>query len=417
MKITIHQPVLRGEVALPVSKSLMQRHWIIRALHSIPASYEATDGIADLETLSALLRHSEADTWHCGESGACARFALALAVRQQHPVRLMGSPRLCERPMGPLVDALRELGASIAYEEREGFLPLRITPAALRGGRIKVDTGLSSQFVSALMMLGSLLPGGLEIETGDVAVSWPYIALTAAVMQTYHLNVELPEDHSEGSVVIRVGHGKAVSEEPLNPEGDWSAAAFWYQAVALAAEAEVLLTNLEPFSVQGDAVLPDIYDVLGVATDFTENGVRLRKAGPPETALLELDLSDTPDLFPALAATAAGLGIEAEFSGIGRLSLKESHRPAALRQELAKVGAEMILEGDVARLLPARLDVKCPVAFHSHGDHRVAMALAPLALKLGEVMVEPSDVVAKSYPQFWQHLKQCLIQGSLKEGF
>lgn len=417
MKISVTEPVLRGELELPVSKSLVQRHWMIRALHRIPTSYMGLDQIDDLRTLSHILVHLEADEWDCRDSGACARFALALAVRQSHKLRLTGSQRLCERPIGPLVEALKSLGAIITYEKQAGYLPVIVEPSPLKGGRIKIDASVSSQFVSSLMMLGSLLPGGLEIELDTATPSWPYIQMTAGVMQTYHLTVEFSDDASDTPPLITISPGTAVDAGLPSTEGDWSAAAFWYAATALSGEADILLTNLDPFSVQGDAILPDIYDVLGVSTEFLENGVRLRKAGSPETQQLELDLTDTPDLFPALAVTAAGLGLEAEFSGIARLAHKESPRPAALKQELAKVGADLILKDDVARITSHRIKSSGPVTLESHGDHRIAMALAPLALRLGEVTVLQPHVVSKSYPQFWQHLEKCLILGTMSQEF
>lgn len=413
MKISVTEPVLRGEFLLPVSKSLVQRHWMVRALHRIPISFENLEDINDLRILARILRNPEADMWDCGESGTCARFALALAVRQPHEVKLTGSPRLCERPVGPLIEALRTLGASISYEGKEGFLPVRVKPAVLQGGHVRIEASVSSQFVSSLMMLGSLLPGGLHIELNSVPPSWPYVRMTAAVMQAYHLTVEFPEESTDGGFLITVNPGTAVDEGLDFMEGDWSAAAFWYAAAALSREADFLFVNLDPFSVQGDAVLPDIYDVLGVSTDFSEQGVRIRKAGPPEIPHLELDLTDTPDLFPALVVTAAGLGLEADFSGVGRLAHKESHRPAALKQELAKVGVELMLEADVARLARNRPMSKRPANFEAHGDHRVAMALATLALRLGEVTVRQPEVVSKSYPQFWEHWEKCLVLGSV----
>jgi 3-phosphoshikimate 1-carboxyvinyltransferase len=415
MIISVTEPVLRGELELPVSKSLVQRHWMIRALHQIPTSYEIGSQIDDLRTLSHILLHPEASQWDCQDSGACARFALALAVQQQHTLRITGGRRLCERPIGPLVEALKSLGATITYEGQSGYLPVKVEPSSLTGGRIKIDASESSQFVSSLMMLGSLLPGGLEIELEKAPASWPYIQMTAGVMQAYHLTVEFSDDASDAPLLINVRPGTAVDIGLPFMEGDWSAAAFWYAAAALSGEADILLTNLDPFSVQGDAVLPDIYDVLGVSTEFLENGVRLRKAGPPETHQLELDLTDTPDLFPALAVTAAGLGLEAELRGIARLAHKESNRPAALKVELAKIGVNLKVEGDIAHLPAHEPSPSGSVTFESHGDHRVAMALAPLALRLRKVSILQPEVVSKSYPQFWQHMKKCLILGTVSQ--
>lgn len=415
MKITIQAPILKGKIALPVSKSLLQRHWMVRAMHNLPADYSAGGAVEDLRILAEILKNPDQAVWNCGDSGACARFLLAWATSRDTPVRITGSARLCQRPVRPLVEALKQMGARIRYLGEGGFLPVEVEPGTLSGGRVVLNGQESSQYVSALMMLGNRLPQGLEIECPGGFASWPYIRLTAAVMQYYHLTVELPESPEEELVVI-VHPGIAVGEGPVPVEGDWSAAAFWYEAVALSEEADLVLTNLHPFSVQGDAVTPDIFDVLGVHTQFAEEGVRIRKAGPPEVDSLDFDFTDHPDLFPALTATLAALGLEGEYTGIERLKYKESNRPEAMLHELGKVGLAWEKSSpDSLRIFSKGLrSASLPLTFDSHDDHRVAMALAPLALRLGQVMVLGEDVVRKSYPEYWHHMVQCLPFGHLE---
>lgn len=414
MIITVKQPILYGTITVPRSKSLVQRHLALRALHGLPLLEAESPDAADVKTMAAMLNRLESSLWNCGDSGTCARFAIVLATQVSHPVEITGSDNLKRRPIGPLLDALRQLGVRWEYKGQEGCLPVCIFPGKIQGGKVRLDPSQSSQFISALMLLGTRLPDGLEIQLTAKPVSWSYVNMTAAVLESYQLSSELPQNE-EDEPIIRVWPGEAVPPEELNIEGDWSALAFWYEAASLAQEAELLFPNVPGISVQGDAVLSEYFDVLGVATDYHGDGVRVRKAGPPETQFLEAFLGDTPDIFPALAVTCVALGIEAEFHGLSHLAFKESHRPQALAQELAHLGAHLHWNGNTAHLKPPAAPPPMPLRFNPHNDHRLAMALAPLALKWHTIYLEHPEVVQKSYPQFWEHWDQCVVGGKRYE--
>lgn len=414
MVITVEHPILMGTISVPRSKSLLQRHLALRALHGLPLLEVGPTDAEDVRVMASLLSQRDNPVWHCGESGTCARFAIVLATQATQPVEITGAENLKMRPMGPLLEALGQLGVQWEYRGQPGCLPVYIIPRQLSGGTVKLDPSQSSQFLSALMLLGTRLPEGLEIHLTNEPVSWSYVQMTAAVLESYQFSYELPASPEE-EPVVRVWHREAVTPEELNIEGDWSALAFWYEAAALAQEAELLFPNVPAISVQGDAVLSEYFDVLGVATDYYGDGVRVRKAGPPETEFLEAFLGDTPDLFPALAVTCAGLGIEAEFQGLNHLAFKESHRPQALAQELARLEAHLHWDGDTAHLKPPLAPPTMPMRFNPHNDHRLAMALAPLALKWHTIYLEHPEVVQKSYPQFWEHWDQCVVDGKRHE--
>jgi len=416
MKITIERPILKGVITLPVSKSLYQRHALLRSIHQLPIPDLPVQSIEDIQVLMDVLRKPEKEIWDCKDSGTGARFLLIYSVLQSRPIVLTGSPRLQERPMMPLIQSLRSLGADISCVQKEGYLPLKVNPKPLEGGEVYVDASQSSQFISALMILGSRLPSGLLIELTNSSASQSYIEMTASILSHYGIEVDMPEELGEGSV-IRVKSGKAEDSGPLEIEGDWSAASFWYEAAALSEEADILLTNLNPFSLQGDSILPDIFDVLGIQTEFTDEGVRLKKGGLPETDVLELDLSSTPDLFPPLAAVAAGMGLKSEFSGISHLQFKESNRIEAMREELDKIGVVLHKEGDIVLFEKShnKKQTERLIEFSSHGDHRIVMALAPLALKFGQVWINGHTHVQKSYPSFWLDFRNTAKYSFLEE--
>ena len=287
-----------------------------------------------------------------------------------------------QRPMAPLVDALRALDADIQYVEQEGFLPLRIIGKPLPGGKVTLDMTQSSQFASSLVMAAPMFPDGLELDlVGDLS-SLPYLDMTLNMMCLFSAQAE------------RQGRRVVVQPKPYQPkpfaiEPDWTAASYWYEMAAFSEECEIRLKGLGGPStgsgtacLQGDAIIAEWMTQLGVGTFAEGEDLVLRKI-PFEKRPLHFDFSQHPDLYPTMAATCAGLHMEAHFTGLENLALKESDRVEAMQTELSKLGQQ-------------------PLQFCTHNDHRIAMALAPLSLLFGPATFDHPEVVEKSYPNFWK---------------
>ena len=330
------------------------------------------------------------------------RFMCALcAATEGADCLLTGSERMLRRPIGPLVETLRSLGADIAYEGADGFPPLRIKGRRLTGGEAEIDGGTSSQFISALMMVAPLMSAPLKIRLlGDVS-SRPYIAMTAEMMRRRGVDVEMDHD----SVTVPCAPYRYRSPED-DDEADWSAAAFWYEIAALTA-GWVTIPGLRQRSLQGDSASAELFERLGVLTEYGDEGAEL-SATPDLYSRFDADLSDMPDAVPALAVTAAMAGIPFRISGIGSLHDKECDRIEALIAELAKLGmlAETEEYGTVLSWDGSRRPISELPVFDTYGDHRMAMALAPVAVFVPGIVIRDAGVVAKSYPGFWDDLRR-----------
>lgn len=395
------EEILETTVTLPLSKSVANRALAIAALSPAPTGTGALPDCDDTNIMICALENVDAEAIDCGAAGTAMRFLTAVfAAREGREVTLTGSERMLERPIGPLVDALRACGAHIEYAGREGYPPLRIRGRALAGGDVTMEAATSSQFVSALLMAAPMMAGGLRLRLDGEIVSEPYIGLTMAMM------VRAGADVSRDRDVITVSP-RPYTAADFEGEADWSAAAFWYEIEALTS-GFVTIANLSRDSAQGDRAVADIYSDLGVVTDYDgETPGATDLLGSPDTSpRLYIDLSSTPDLVPALTVTCVMLRIPFRFSGLSTLRIKESDRVEALRTELARVGA--ILESETpdtleweGRFVPVG---EMPV-FDPHGDHRMAMALAPVALYIPGIVVRDAEVVSKSYPGYWDDLR------------
>ncbi|MBK9336529.1 MAG: 3-phosphoshikimate 1-carboxyvinyltransferase [Lewinellaceae bacterium] len=400
---------LRGALALDGSKSLSNRALIALALAGAddPAQGLSNCSTAtDTATLLHLLQHP-ADVYDAGDAGTAFRFLTAyLALRPGTQV-LTGSARMLQRPIGPLVDALRTLGFDIRYLGVPGYPPLEIQNFKNQdvqvAGQLRVNAGISSQFLSALLLIGPYLPAGLKLIPVGGVVSRPYIDMTMHLMRYFGAEVAWQAD---GSIAVQPG-GYQVRR--LVIEADWSAASYWYAMAVFADEADLVLHGLAPASWQGDSVLASMLAPFGVVSEFSRDGqsVRLRKSGA--TALPEIfrqDFRDCPDLAQTLAVVCAGLGVPGIFSGLETLAIKETDRCAALTVELAKVGVhfEPDVQAPERYLLRGKASWQTPPRFATYGDHRMAMALASLSL-FGPIELENPGVVRKSYPAFWEHLR------------
>lgn len=348
-----------------------------------------------------------------GAAGTAMRFSTAFFAVTPGRRRLTGSARMLERPVRPLVDALRRLGADIAYAGGEGFPPLDISGRRLSGGEVEVPADISSQYISALLMIGPMLAHGLRLRLRGEVASRPYIEMTLALMQHFGAETRWEDD-----VIVVMPKAYDPTAE-YRVEADWSAASYWYEIVALAPDedAEVLLEGLSAHSLQGDARVCEFFETLGVETTFTPEGARLRKRPTQHNArrtadgaeIFEADLSQQPDLAQTLVATCAAMGRNFRISGLHSLRIKETDRIAALRAELAKTGCIVTEpeEGTLAgHFAPTQTLVAPEAGIDTYDDHRMAMAFAPLALRCGPLRINRPEVVTKSYPGFWNDLEK-----------
>ncbi len=336
-----------------------------------------------------------------GHAGTAMRFLTAYLATRAERVVLTGSDRMKQRPVGALVDALRELGAEIAYLESEGCPPLEISGGLQIGGQITVDGGISSQFVSALMMIGPVLEGGLHISlTGDV-VSATYIRMTLSLMQKGGIGA------SFNGREISIPEG-SYNFDPFVVESDWSGASYWYQVAALMPGSAITLPYLELDSLQGDAVLVSLFEPLGIESRSDGNSVVLHSTGKVTTKHFKYDFTLCPDLVQTLAATLCAMGIPFHFTGTRTLRVKETDRVAALQAELGKFGFAIEADdrGDWISWNGERGSSVKESLIETYHDHRMAMAFAPLAIPFGELSVNDPMVVTKSYPGFWQDLEK-----------
>ncbi|MCQ2318946.1 MAG: 3-phosphoshikimate 1-carboxyvinyltransferase [Bacteroidales bacterium] len=336
----------------------------------------------------------------CQNAGTVFRFLTTALALKSGEWLLTGSERMHKRPVKDLVDVLRQLGADIQYQDVVGFPPLLINGKNLCGGAVSVDVSRSSQYASSLLLAAPTFENGLKLHLEGELTSLPYIDMTVRIMSEYGAKV-----HRDGRDIV-VEHSDYQNVEYVM-ESDWSAASYWYEIVALSGGGQAFLRNLKEKSIQGDKLVAEIFDGFGVKTIFENGGATVVRSMSNCKNLFEFDFTNAPDLFPAVIASCAGLQVSAMFAGLRNLAIKESDRVGAMVAELGKIGVEFErLSGDVLKMnalkdLPM-YDDDNPVVFNSHDDHRIAMALAPLSMKIGAVEIENAETVSKSYPNFWR---------------
>jgi 3-phosphoshikimate 1-carboxyvinyltransferase len=336
---------------------------------------------------------------YVGAAGTAMRFLTAFLARKSGEWTLTGTERMKRRPIKLLVDALRWLGARIRYVEKEGFPPLHISGNALPGGEIELSGEISSQYVSALLMIAPLMEKGLILHLKGRPVSLPYIRQTIRLMRLFGATI-----HSSGNTLQALPG--AYSPRPFRVEPDWSAASYWYAVAALSSQAEITLQELQERSLQGDAEVARLFAGLGVETDFHAQGATLRQTGKSYRCLL-CHLMDYPDLAQTLAATCIGRDIPFRFTGLQSLRIKETDRIEALKTEARRLG---FLLADAQNSILEWDGGKCPPEanplIRTYEDHRMAMAFAPLALTRPQGLgIMHPEVVTKSYPSFWDDLQ------------
>ena len=406
--------------SLPPSKSLWARALLLDTLRGKLPHFDFAEGTPlDILALHAALHACQegADEINVSESGTAMRFVCAyLAITTQHPVRLSGTGRQHERPIAPLVEALRSQGAKITYLNHEGYPPLLIEPSTFIWQGCELDASSSSQYLSALLLLAPTLPTGFEVDTRCYGLaSRPYALMTIAQLREQGF---IWEEVPSGLFCYQ---GKkeedscGASPHDRGYEADWSAASYAYALLSLLpVSSTIKLSGLTLPSLQGDAAyLVQFFEQLGVLTEKTGDGIRITHTEQrPSRVCFTAHMSDCPDLVPAIVTALVGRGAAFRLSGVAHLRIKESDRLQALADELAKLSVKLTLGPD-----SLSWDGKTPLTAHGsaptlspHGDHRIAMALALLALRIPKLRIQEPEVVAKSFPCFWQEVAPCIIQ-------
>lgn len=392
---------LTGKVRLDGSKSISNRILIIRALCDAHFELNHLSSSDDTTTLKNLLADAS-DVYDAHHAGTTFRFLTAYLSIQEGTQELTGSERMKERPIGPLVDALRQLGADIDYIENEGYPPLKIKSFDKENYNrtISVKADISSQYITALLLIAPSLPKGLELSLVGDLVSEPYLNMTLSALSEFGISFQ----KENGKITILPQQYQAKT---YDVEADWSAASYYYSIVALAKSCDIQLDGLFSESIQGDAKIKDISTLFGVNSKFRNGSLFLKKEGNGKENVF-YDFINQPDLTQTVAVMCAGLGTKAEFTGLKTLKIKETDRITALQNELKKIGSDMPLgridHGQEYYEINEKVNFKNVPRFATYKDHRMAMAFAPLAL-IHPIEIESPEVVSKSYPAFWEDLQ------------
>ena len=398
MNYLIEHPskIVKGKIRLPASKSLSNRALIIQAICKEAFSISNLSLAKDTQVLKKALDTSS-KTINIGDAGTSMRFLTAFFSIQKQEVFLRGSARMHERPIAPLVEALNSLGANISYLEKEGYPPLYIQKGNIQGGTIQVNCTISSQFISALLLIAPTLSGGLTINLQGNLVSKSYLEMTLKMMSYFGI------EYSWKSQTIYIKEQQYQAKD-ICIENDWSAVTFWLEIAALAKKAQIELNELYKDSWQGDIKALSIFSKLGVSHRFNNNQLILFK-DTSQIPKKQLNLIETPDLSQAIFCTYAGLKQSVELTGLFSLKFKETDRIISLQSELKKLGINVKISQDSILIKEFNKYIEIPF-IKTHQDHRMAMSFAPLALCFGKLIIENIDVVKKSYPTFWEELEK-----------
>lgn len=386
---------LDKQINLSASKSESNRVLLMNALSQVPFELSNLSDAKDTQTMIRLLQ-SKGNVWDVMEAGTTMRFCTAYLGVHGKGQTITGTERMKNRPIGLLVDALRKLGSDIQYLEKEGYPPMKINGLKTQKTReVSIPGNISSQFISALLMIAPTLPEGLKLTLTEEIYSRPYIEMTLGLMSNFGIG------HTWEGATIDIAP-QAYQSGKYRVESDWSGASYWYALAAIATEANLLLTGLNEKSFQGDQAIVHIMESFGVATSYESNGVRLTKNGE-KASELAIDFNKCPDLAQGVMVAAALKGITLTMTGLETLYIKETDRVGAMRNELAKIGATLEDLGKTWVLKPGLGEFTEPT-IQTYEDHRMAMAFGPLSL-ISDLKIEEPGVVAKSYPGYWEDLK------------
>jgi 3-phosphoshikimate 1-carboxyvinyltransferase len=403
--LTFHQqPATHNpQLSITGSKSETNRLLLLQALYP-NLKLENTSNSDDSEVMSKALQNVQPATRNpqlidVHHAGTAMRFLTAyFATQEGKEVVLTGSTRMKERPIKILVEALQQLGAEISYEEQEGFPPLRIKGKKLSHSKVSLPANVSSQYISALLLIAPKLENGLELTLEGEITSVPYIKMTLALLNEIGLETSFAEN------IIKINQKSEIVNHQSTIESDWSSASYFYSIIALSdIGTEITLSSYKPNSLQGDSALVEIYSAFGVETIFENNSILLRKTHNPQHTTHNLQLNNCPDIAQTIAVTCFGLGIGCHLTGLHTLKIKETDRLEALKAELTKLGAMVTVTNESLTLEPSE-NINPNISIKTYQDHRMAMAFAPLALKV-PIVIEEAEVVSKSYPTFWDDLK------------
>ena len=421
IKITAAKKKVSGTIHLTGSKSESNRALIMQAMSKGAVEVKNLSEAADTVTLLRILQPLKVESGKLkvesnanaqisnlksqitnlidiGPAGTAMRFLTAYYTLQNGEVTLTGSARMKQRPIGILVDALRELGAEIEYAEQDGYPPLIIRgPLKQKSEKVSIKGNISSQYISSLLLAAPLFEKGLELIIEGELTSKPYVEMTLAMLAQAGIKYTWKEN------IIRIPN-QLYAKSTISVEPDWSAASYWYSIAALAEEAELFLPGLNGYSLQGDSKITEIMANFGITSQFKNGGVLIRK----EYKKLErkiFDFKECPDLAQTVIVICAALGHNATFTGMETLKIKETDRVNALQIELAKIGVKLIEKNQTYQLDCSERDLKKSIRIKTYDDHRMAMAFAPLALVLNKMEIEDHLVVEKSYPHFWKDLE------------
>ncbi|MBF7091240.1 3-phosphoshikimate 1-carboxyvinyltransferase [Flavobacterium sp. ALJ2] len=389
------QANLQGQIAVTGSKSETNRLLLLKALFP-NISLANTSNSDDSEVMQkALVGNEEIVDIH--HAGTAMRFLTAyFAINEGREVVITGSSRMQERPIKILVEALAQLGVQISYQKDEGYPPIRIKGKKITASKVTLAANVSSQYISALLLVAPKLENGLELTLEGEITSIPYIKMTLALLNDLEIQTSF-----EGNVIKVYPKTEVVTKEMV-VESDWSSASYFFSLVALADTASITLSSYKENSLQGDSALVSLYERMGVQTTFQDNKMTLVKLPDFKFETVNFELNNTPDIAQTIVVTCLGLGIGCHLTGLHTLKIKETDRLEALRIELTKLGAAISVTNDSLTLV-ATNTIKPNVKIATYNDHRMAMAFAPLALKV-PIIIEDAGVVSKSYPDFWKDL-------------
>ena len=398
---------LKSEIVITGSKSETNRLLLLQALYpnlvleNISNSDDSEVMLKVLKNFQLPISDFHFDIHH---AGTAMRFLTSFfAIQEGKEVVLTGSSRMKERPIQILVAALNQLGAEISYVEKEGFPPIKIKGKKILKNQVSLPANVSSQYISALLLIAPKLENGLELTLEGEITSVPYIKMTLALLNEIGVKTSFEKN------VIKVNRLQTITSKLITVESDWSSASYWYSILALSEiGTEIQLSSYKENSLQGDAVLAEIYRNFGIETEFNTNLILLRKVKNLKPETLNLKLNNCPDIAQTIAVTCFGLGIGCHLTGLHTLKIKETDRLEALKTELTKLGAIISVTNDSLTLQPSEV-INENVSIATYQDHRMAMAFAPLALKTS-ISIENAEVVSKSYPTFWEDLKQVGFQ-------
>lgn len=392
---------IEGEIDLPASKSISNRVLLLNALCATPGRLSNLAQCDDTDAVLSALAQPDASEVNIGAAGTAMRFLTAyFATREGREVVIDGTERMRQRPIGVLVDALRQLGADIEYVEAEGYPPLKIIGTRLHGGALTVSGSVSSQYITAILLIAPVI-GGITLTIEGEIMSRPYIDMTLALMARYGVKAEWREN------VIHVPAGEYTALD-FTVEADWSAASYWWAMQAIVPQSRISLKGLEPQSLQGDSRIAELMSQMGVTGNWCGRYLDLRSNGGVGCCCSTFaDLSGTPDIAQTLVVMLCLMGRPFRITGLRTLRIKETDRLEALRTELRKLGYVVKVEGDDA--ISWHFETTAAEAsphICTYHDHRMAMAFAPAAIRFPGLIIDDAQVVSKSYPLFWEHLRQ-----------